>query len=215
MQDLVAYMNPSDEFVRQIAAVYAFYGKEFNKLVLAVWWNALKHYDEAAVFDALGRHSVNPDNGQWLPKPADVVKLISGGTMDSALLAWSKVERGIRSVGPWKSVVFDDAITHAVIQDMGGWINLCATDERELPFKAKEFENRYRAYRTQGRIENYPKHLVGISEGQNASGGFRVDPPAMIGNEERCQLVYKGGNSGSSLSFRPLQIEKALEGMAA
>ena len=126
------------------------------------------------------------------------------------MIAWSAVERGIRSVGPYRSVVFDDAITHAVINDMGGWINLCAVDDDELPFKANEFQNRYRGYRTKGRLENYPGHLVGIAEGQNIAGGHKVDAPLMIGNPEKCQLVYRAGNDGSGLTFKPLPVDSAV-----
>lgn len=207
--------QPSKSFIERLAAVYAFYGKEFNRQILSVWWGALRSYDDAAVADALNRHATDPDHGQFLPKPADLVRLMSGSTQDAALVAWANVERAIRSVGIYQSVVFDDAITHAVINDMGGWVKLCGITEDELPFRAKEFENRYRGYRTRGHLETYPRHLPGLAEGQNIAGGFKVEPPIMVGNHDRCQIVYAGGNQRQALQFKPLPIAALIEERAA
>ena len=195
--------------------MYAFYRQEFNPLILSVWWSALKTYDEAAVADALSRHTVDPDKGQFCPRPADVVRLIQGGKLDASMLAWSKVERAIRSVGRYSSVVFDDPIIHAVVYDMGGWVKLCEITEDELPFRAKEFETRYAGYRTRGRLETYPKHLTGEAEGHNRAGGYRVDPPVMIGDHRACQIVFQGGASRPVMEFKPLPVKAAVAELAA
>lgn len=207
--------QPSKAFIERLAAVYAFYGKDFNLQILSVWWGVLKTYDESAVFDALTRHAGDPDHGQFLPRPADIVRLIQGGTQDSALVAWSKVERAVRSVGIYESVIFDDAIIHSVISDMGGWIKLCGITEDELPFRAKEFENRYRGYRTRGHLSTWPRHLIGIAESQNGQRGFNVAPPIMIGDADRCQLVYRGGSNSPALQFKPLPATALIEERAA
>ena len=206
-------MNAQDaeEFKRRLAGVFAIYSRDLSEMVLSIWWESLRKYDLAAVASALNRHAVNPDNGQYLPKPADIVKLIEGGTVDSSLVAWSKVDRAIRSIGPYQSVVFDDPIIQAVVQDMGGWVQLCNSSEQELPFKGKEFQTRYRAYKTTASLQNWPTHLPGIAEGQNAAGGFRQDPPVMIGNPEACRRVYEGGNDQPALTFQPLKLREALE----
>lgn len=206
--------TPPATFAKRLAAVYAFYRQDFNQLVLSVWWEALKTYDEAAVADALSRHTVDPDKGHFCPKPADVVRLISGGKLDSSMLAWSKAERAIRSVGRYSSVVFDDPIIHAVVTDMGGWIKLCGITEDELPFRAKEFENRYAGYRTRGRMESYPRHLIGEAEGHNAAGGYRIDPPLMVGDPEACQRVFQGGGDKRALEFKPLPVAQVIRELA-
>lgn len=199
-------MNREDApaFKRRLAGCFALYSKDLSDIVLSVWWECMKPYDLEAVADALNRHAVNPDNGQFVPKPADIVKLISGGTQDGALLAWTKVERGIRSVGPYQSAVFDDAAIHAVLSDMGGWVSLCNVSDDELPFKRNEFVTRYRGFRSVGRIDVYPKHLPGIAEAQNSQGGYRIDPPIMIGNPAHCRLVFKGGSDTPMLPFIPM-----------
>jgi Domain of unknown function (DUF6475) len=207
--------QPPKAFSERLAAVYAFYGKVFSRQILSVWWGALRNYDDAAVADALNRHAIDPDHGQFLPKPADLVRLMCGSTQDTALVAWSNVERAIRSVGIYQSIVFDDAITHAVINDMGGWVKLCGVTEDELPFRAKEFENRYRGYRTRGHIDSYPRHLAGLAEGQNSAGGFKVEPPIMIGNHDRCLEVYRGGRESVAIWLKPIPLAELFEEKAA
>src|SRR5260363_342723 len=59
-----------ERFQALIQGVYDFYGKDLSRFTLSLWWCAMRPYDLAAVTDALNRHCVNPDTGQFLPKPA-------------------------------------------------------------------------------------------------------------------------------------------------
>lgn len=186
-------------FFELVANVYAFYRIDCTSFSLGVWWEACKPFDFAAARDAMNRHSVNPDNGQFLPKPADIVKLIGGGTADAALVAWAMAERAVRQVGTYESVAFDDPIIHAVISDMGGWIKFGTVTEDELPFVRNEFVTRYRGYRLRGRIEHYPAKLIGIVEATNAPLGVSGQQPKLIGNPERAALVLKSGSDGGAL----------------
>src|SRR5260363_431940 len=87
-----------ERFQALIQGVYDFYGKDLSRFTLSLWWCAMRPYDLAAVTDALNRHCVNPDTGQFLPKPADVVRMLGGSTQDAALIAWRK---SIRRCGVW------------------------------------------------------------------------------------------------------------------
>jgi hypothetical protein len=169
-------------FVEMLAVVFDNYGKELSPALTDFWWQLMQPYDLPALRDAFNRHCVNPDNGQWVPKPADIVKLIEGGTKDSALLEWSKVDRAVRSIGPWESVTFDDPITATVIADMGGWIRLNEGTDDDWPFKAKEFEARYRAYKTAGGVAQAPQKLVGIADAVNRQTGIDDRPVVIAGN---------------------------------
>jgi hypothetical protein len=193
-----------DRFYELISDVYAFYRVDCSVFALGIWWESCKAFDFAAVKDAMNRHAVNPDNGQFLPKPADVVKLIGGGTMDGALIAWSKVDRAMRTIGPYETVVFDDPIIHAVLSDMGGWIELGKRTDDDWPFRAKEFEARYRGYRTRGRIEHYPDKLPGIIDATNAPNGFDLALPTLIGDQARATRVLNGGSAGGGLQITKL-----------
>ena len=200
-------MMPSDRqpFFNLLADVYAFYRRDFSEFAGNVWWTAMRPYDFGAVQDAIGRHSVNPDTGQFMPMPADVVKMLQGSTQDSALVAWAKVDKGLRQVGPYESVVFDDAIIHRVLHDMGGWIAFAMKTDREWPFVAKEFENRYRGYRVRSETPDFPPVLVGITEDQNSQNERPSRPPVMIGDREKAKQVMLGGSDKLLVAFERMQ----------
>jgi len=196
-------MNAADreEFFALIANVYAFYSRDFSPFVGMVWWNAMQPYDLAAVNDALGRHCANPDSGQYLPKPGDVVRMLQGSSQDSALVAWAKVDKAVRQVGTYSTVAFDDPIIHRVIHDMGGWVALGSKTEKEWPFVGKEFENRYRGFRGRSETPEYPKLLLGIAESENNQAGMPSQPPVLIGHAEGAQRVIAGGASQALVGF--------------
>lgn len=193
-----------EKFREGVQGVYSFYAKDVTDFVLDVWWNALKPYDLGAVVEAFNRHLMNPDTGQWLPKPADIVKMFGGRTQDRALVAWSKVDRAVRHVGPYESVVFDDPLIHRVIQEMAGWIGLGQKTDDDWPFVAKEFESRYRGYAMRGDTPDYAPVLIGISEAYNTQKGLSNEKPVLIGNKDSAISVM---NKGSLV--QPIGINRA------
>ena len=192
------------EFFTLIAGVYAFYRQDISDFAGGVWWEAMKPFDLSAVRDALNRHCVNPDSGQFMPKPADVVKMLRGSSQDSAMVAWSKVDKAVRQVGTYATVVFDDPIVHRVIHDMGGWVALGTKTEHEWPFVAKEFENRYRGYRVRSEVPEFPGRLVGIAEAQNNQDGRESQPPVLIGDSAKARQVMLAGSSKPMVGFERL-----------
>ena len=192
-------LSDIDRFRELIAGVHDFYGKDLSDFAMSVWWEAMKPYDISAVSTAMSRHLANPDSGQFLPKPADVVKMLGGRTQDRALMAWAKVDKAVRSIGPYESVAFDDPIIHRVIHEMGGWVGFGQKTEDEWPFVGKEFENRYRGYAMRGEIPEYPRLLIGVSQAHNERNNHKVDPPRLIGNVEQAEAVLIGGRDNVSL----------------
>lgn len=196
-------------FLARLTGVYALHGKPLSPAVISIWCETMRPFDFAAVADAMNRHAVNPDNGQYLPKPADIVKLIGGNTLDAALLAWSKVEGAVSSVGAYESVCFDDPIINQALLDMGGWVAICHKNVDELPFAAKEFENRYRGYRTRAKLDQWPRQLGGISSSANGQNWFATAPPVLIGDVEQAKRVYLGGKVAQpQLTRAPALLEK-------
>ena len=191
--------NDFDDFVDIIQAVSEQYGKRMSDSLIALYWQGLKDYDLAAVRDALGRHIRNTDTGQFMPKIADIIRMLQGSSLDSALSAWAKVDRAVRQVGPYETVVFDDPIIHRVLHDMGGWIGLGNKTDEEWPFVAKEFENRYRGFKARNERVEYPSTLIGIAEAHNAKEGRKVSPPMLIGDESKASQVLMGGNDGAKM----------------
>lgn len=198
-------MKPSDmkELIAVLSRVHDVYGKPYDPGVAELWFAALAQFTIEDVRIALTRHIQNPDTGQFMPKPADVVKMLHGGTGVQGMAAWTKVEQAIRLIGPYQSVVFDDPIIHRVIEDMGGWVRLASlpTDE-DLKFAGLEFGKRYQGYKLRGGVgDEYPYRLVGIAEAHNAKCGYEVAPPKLVGDPEKAAVVSDGGRGGQSLQI--------------
>lgn len=177
------------------------YGRQLSEGVLMLYWQTLAGYELAEIRQAVGFHMQNPDSGQFFPKPADIIRMIEGSTQSAAAIAWSKVDSAIQRVGTYRDVVFDDPLIHRVILDMGGWIQMGTKTLDEWPFVGNDFQARYRAYRQRRVVPEYPPRLIGQTNGHNASHGFALEPPAYVGNHERCALVEtRGSNTDNTKS---------------
>lgn len=186
-----------DEFVTVLDAAMGMYDKQPpSGFAQSIWWNSLKSYTLQEVKAGFSRHIRNPDNGQFAPKPADIVRAIGGTSSDNAVVAWSKVDKTVRSIGAYRDVIFDDAYIHAVIGDMGGWVKLCTGhDDEAWPHVQREFENRYRGFMTRRQAGDYPRQLVGITNATNRQMGRtdKLQHPAVIGDMAKAQAVFSGG----------------------
>lgn len=189
-------LQPNDrpEFLRLLTTTGKYYRVDMTPDLLEMYWTGLEQFDLAAIRQALNAHVANPDTGQFMPKIADIVRALGGTTQDAALLAWAKVHRAIRLVGAYMDVAFDDPLIHWCINDMGGWVRLCQTSEDELPFRAKEFENRYRGG-MRGTlavpIASVPR-LIGIANAHNEAKGLPSTGPVLIGNAQAAQAIVDG-----------------------
>lgn len=189
-------------FLTVLTGIADYYGKELSEGVITLYWQGLLQYDIAAVEKALWEHTQNPDNGQFMPKIADVTRNLQGRTVDQASIAWSKVDSAVRRVGTYSDVVFDDAIIHRVIADMGGWIKFGTIEEKEWPFSSNEFKTRYQGYKMRGEIPEYQPVLTGIANAHNGKEGFRSQPPMLIGNEARAKQVMLAGTNEQLIQMR-------------
>lgn len=201
-------MEPSDktEFMKILSAMSELYGKALSKLLIKIYWYALKSFELVGIRQAFDTHIRNPDGGQFFPKPADIIRLIEGGGETRALHAWASVARTIEQVGIYQTVVFDDPLIHAVLENMGGWIDLCSITNERLPFYAREFQKRYMGY-VNKKPERYPKSLWGLFERDNAQNGYIVAPPILIGNALKAKAVFQSGGGTPLLTQ---SLEKSL-----
>lgn len=183
-----------ERFAACLLAASELYAKPVSEAVAAVWWDALGRFDIAAVESAFRRHMASPDAGQFMPKPADIVRMLQGTSIDAAQVAWAKVDKAIRSVGPYSTVAFDDPLIHRVLHDMGGWIALGTKTEDEWPFVANEFRSRYTGYRSRAEAPEYPRSLVGIAEADNVRRNVESPVEAvLIGDQKAARAVLAGG----------------------
>lgn len=178
-------------FAALMTALADYYEKSLSKGVLALYWEGLRQYDYKAIEKAAWAHTQLPDEaGRWMPKVSDLNKMLAGRTSDQGQIAWSKVDRAVRTVGPYYSVAFDDPVIHRVIQEMGGWTYINAKEEKEWPFVAKEFITRYQAYKMTGDTPEHAPYLVGIAEAQNQHSG-QANPlqVRLLGNVEKAKQI--------------------------
>lgn len=197
-------MNNEDRkaFFSALEAACEVYGKNPSESTANLYFDVLSGYELRDILRALSAHVQNPDNGQYLPKPADLIKILDGDSQTAALKAWTKVVDAIKKVGPYQDVVFDDPLIHLIITEMGGWIHINSILTDELPFRSNEFVKRYRGSSGSFSDSEYPKILTGISNASNQLKGHDAYKPVLIGCPDRARLVYKGGslNSGSRIT---------------
>lgn len=173
-----------ERFTKLMVGLGEYYGKQVTPMLADIYWNGLQAYDFEAVNAAVNLHVKNTDNGQFMPKIADIERSLHGNTSTRAMQAWVKVSKAIQEVGSYQSVKFDDSLIHSVIDDMGGWPQLGQTNIDELPFKIKEFERRYMAYLQVPPMREAPPMLPGIYERTNATLGYHGSTDVkLIGNQ--------------------------------
>lgn len=188
-------------FLTVLTGVADYYGKELSEGVIGLYWQGLQQHDLNAIERALWEHAQSPDSGQFMPKIADLTRILQGRTQDQAAIAWSKVDKAIRHVGTYSDVVFDDPIIHRVVADMGGWIWLGKQTDDEWPFIARRFEQAYRGYKMRGEIPEYQSVLIGEANAYNQKEGYRLAPPRLVGNPQMAERVRLNGCVGPAISI--------------
>ena len=138
-------------FAALMTGVAELYNKKVSSVLLETYWRAFKPFSIEQVNHALNCHVHDPDVGQFMPKPADVVRCLMGSSEDKALDAWVAVETEIRHKGSYYTLSFEDPLIRRVIQEMGGWQRFCLIRSDELAFVAREFRQRYRHYHRRDR----------------------------------------------------------------
>ncbi len=166
-----------------------------------MWWKALERFDIEQVEKAMAESIQNPDSGQFMPKPADLIRVLEGTRTDRALIAWGKALDAMQRVGAYQSVVFDDPVIHAVIEDLGGWIKVCRGELGELGFVEHRFCESYRAYAGRPVPTEYPAKLVGCHEIDNRTAGRKVADPILVGDAKKAAEVLRLGGTGSKTQF--------------
>lgn len=190
-----------DQFATAWTSTVSIYGKVADDFQVKAVFHVLSKFDIRDVKRALAAHMSDPDSGQYQPKPADIIRHIQGDTKTRAMLAWSKVDKAIRLIGSYESVVFDDEVIMFTIESMGGWMKICSTKEDEMPFVRNEFVTRYSSS-SKKPLEDYPRKLVGVLESKNGSDfPDRVQKPILVGDESKAMSIYHGGNSEDSLKI--------------
>lgn len=175
-------MNDKRLFAETLTGIAEIYGKEVSKAGMRIWWSALERFSDSQVQKALTDHATDPERGQFMPKPGDIVRRIEGTPEDAAMAAWAKVDHATRRVGTGPAWVFDDPKIHRALLAIGGLSVLGNATETDWPHLCREFCKRYSSPMNEGAYE--PKLMGWHSDGK----------PVFIGNHERCRQVLAGGS---------------------
>lgn len=175
-----------------LGGVYSFYERELTKFHFAVWERALADFDMAAAKAAFDAHMMDPESGKWLPKPADIMKVLQGTRAERSAVAWGLVLQACQRVGAYATVAFEDPVAHCVIEDLGGWPALCRTTFDELPFVEARFHKAYAAHAKAG--TQHPPRLVGITDSSNGLRGYDAMEPVLIGNPTMAKRTIETGS---------------------
>ena len=205
-------MKEADQkrFAELITGLAQTFATDISPQDLENYWKFLRNYPLDQIEQAVIDYCISPEGHRFMPKPGELVASFQGKQSEQSLRAWIKILKAMRQTGVYKSVIFDDAIIHAVISDMGGWIRLCHLTERELTFQQREFERLY-AFYLQHPPRDYPRQLSGIINATNAAAGYGAQqPPVLIGETARAALVYQNGRDTVGLPTQSLSVQQIL-----
>lgn len=146
------------------------YGREVTQPMAEIYFSALANVSIDQVQDAMMAHMQNPDSGQFFPKPADLIKQMTGTTKqqdaaieDKAAIAWACIERDIRRIGSYGTLKLEDKQALATVKAMGGWQSICQTETSKMEWKRKEFIRMYETFERMP-LEALPSSLPGRIE---------------------------------------------------
>ena len=179
-------------FKELLAMISVTYESDFTQTKSLLWWNLFRGYSLRDVEKAVLSHIACPDYGMHMPKPANIMKFISGTTKqleqavdDKAEIAWHVILGEIRRIGSYGSLKMEDKQALAAVQAIGGWKNLCGLTIDKMTWAHKEFIAAYQNYeradlaalpnKLPGRIhlENHKKDQQGPSEFMQGLSDYR------------------------------------------
>ncbi len=190
------------KFLEIFSAVCLAHGKEITKPLIELYWRILCEYNFSDVSDAFERNLKNTENGQFFPKPSDIIREIEGDEDLKAVEAWDKAVKAISQYGSYRTVVFDDPCIHAAIDRLGGWQKFCMHTEKERPFIEKEFSRSYKVY-LKAKYFEYSRKLIGYHEQEDSLNPHPKNTgmePVLIGDKEKAILILEHGEKESPFS---------------
>jgi hypothetical protein len=86
---------------------------------------------------AFAAHRRDPERGQFLPKPADIIRHLQGDSTQRAMLAWGEAVECARNGGAGYLRLPEP--TKAALDSLGGMLALRRADDTQLPFLQRQF----------------------------------------------------------------------------
>ena len=186
------------------------YDKPVSPQGIGLIFNALKRFSFDQVATGVEMHINDVENGSFPIRPSHVVAQIEGRGDERAGAAWRKLYGAIGSVGNYSDVVFDDPIIHAIVDNEGGWQQICLMSENDLKYTQNRFNKQYTQYVSKSGVFDYPRILRGAINADRKAKGLELDPPVTVGDVPACRLVYRGGKETTLELNQPKSMDELL-----
>ena len=165
-------MNNDDK--KRFAEIMTITGEMFDKKIsttlIKTYFKMLSGYSIEQVGAAFQSHLLDPDQGMFFPKPANIVKQLAGTTKQQdqdiecrAELAWAVIMGEMSRIGSYGTLNLEDRQAMAAVSAVGGWKKLCAQTFDQLVWVKKEFVSCYGNYERTP-LEALPQNLPGRIE---------------------------------------------------
>ena len=156
------------------------FDKKISDTLFEVYWEALKDLP----FEDFNRAAnMLIRTSKFFPKPVEFRDQVLPDITAQASLAYEKLDKAFSQAGIYKTVVFDDPVIHAVVENLGGWIYYCNLPDEELKWYRKDFEKKYLDFApliAQRKILA-PVKLIGIYE-RDTQSSIEAKTPFLIGD---------------------------------
>jgi len=158
------------KFMALLALVADTYSQpRLSEDAVKLYFKVLSDYSLDEVSQAIMEHI---KQSPYMPKPADVIRILDGTVEDRASEAWYHVLKAIQQYGHYESVQFDNPAIHYAIERMGGWQKLCQLTEEELPFRERDFIKHYIRGERMATWDKVPLRFMGKHEQDNVFNGW-------------------------------------------
>jgi hypothetical protein len=168
-----------------------------SEMSLEMYARALERFSDEEITRAIMKAAATC---RWMPKPVELVDLISGGKQTPearALLAWEQVYSAIGDHGAHKSMFFTDGRISRVIRLMGGWVQVCQWPEKDMKWHRKDFLEAYKSLPADTQPEILPGECARL-----AAIGHRQDHPApVVIGDERVMIEQVGQMKEQTLAL--------------
>jgi len=172
-------------FSKGLFALSEVFNRNISDTLSEIYYDVLKNATDDQFKNAVNQ-IIQTNKYNCMPKPAEILEHIYGKPQDKSLEAWEITLNAVRSVGGYKTPVFEDQAISDTIQHLGGWVKLCDTPTAEMVWVQKEFEKFYSIFKRNPRNAK----LNGLIDYENGQIGEKTDTQVLIGG--RKQELLKG-----------------------
>ena len=165
--------HEEEEFKAVLIGLGEYYAKEITSKLTEIYWYDLKPLNIDQLKQACSMHRMNPDNGRFFPKTADIVALFTGNSKqqeqlleDTAQMQWLEILSEIKRTGSYTSLNIEDKQSMAIIEILGGWPFVCSQTQNQLVWLGKKFVDSYKNFERTD-IEALPNKLSGRIQIEN------------------------------------------------